>query len=363
MTTHKFDFNDLAGGADPRRQRHDFLFKNFLREATAYSTYQNTRLGDSAHGNRVAILVPESAPDAPQQVQVITEEVLSAGGFEPKPVRWPPKIDREFYLEMQAADWCVADIGEKALSAGISPFLHGRFLPTLRMLDARDGARSPIEKTLFGAFEVGYCEDILTWTDEESLRKGLESRIALIKAPVTRINNQQMAERYFRSAALRKEPVFLSYSGKDQMAATKIGNALRERFQVVFDYKDGKSITAGDSWIKVIYGTLATCKIGVPLYSHEYFASTNCMHEAEQMTIRKDQGKMFVCPLVVDLTNLKLPEWAESTQYATFSTDQDAAGAIEKLINAFELTPLAKEKLVGPDALGEVVVNTQVSSG
>lgn len=362
MTTQRFDFNDLAGGADARRQQHAFKFESFLREATAYSAFQSTRLSDSARDNRVAILVPESAPDAPQQVQVIAE-VLSAGGFEPRPVRWPPKIDRDFYLEMHAADWCVADIGEKALSAGISPFLHGRFLPTLRMLDARDAARSPIEKTLFGAFEVGYCEDILTWTDEESLREGLKTRIELIKAPVTRINSQQTADRYFRSAARRKEPVFLSYSGKDQMAATKIGNALRDRFQVVFDYKDGKSITAGDSWIKVIYGTLATCKIGVPLYSHEYFASSNCMHEAEQMAIRKDQGKMFVCPLVVDLTNLKLPEWAESTQYATFSADQDAASAIDSLIDAFELTPLAKEKPIGPDALSEVVVNTQVSSG
>ena len=362
MTTQRFDFNDLAGGADARRQQHAFKFESFLREATAYSAFQSTRLSDSARDNRVAILVPESAPDAPQQVQVIAD-VLSAGGFEPRPVKWPPKIDRDFYLEMHAADWCVADIGEKALSAGISPFLHGRFLPTLRMLDARDAARSPIEKTLFGAFEVGYCEDILTWTDEESLREGLKTRIELIKAPVTRINSQQTADRYFRSAARRKEPVFLSYSGKDQMAATKIGNALRDRFQVVFDYKDGKSITAGDSWIKVIYGTLATCKIGVPLYSHEYFASSNCMHEAEQMAIRKDQGKMFVCPLVVDLTNLKLPEWAESTQYATFSTDQDAASAIDSLIDAFELTPLAKEKPIGPDALSEVVVNTQVSSG
>jgi hypothetical protein len=362
MTTHRFDFNDLAGGADARRQQHGFLFESFLREATAYSTFQSTRLGDSARGNRVAILVPESAPDAPQQVQVIAA-VLSAGGFEPKPVRWPPKIDREFYLEMHAADWCVADIGEKALSAGISPFLHGRFLPTLRMLDARDGARSPIEKTLFGAFEVGYCEDILTWTDEASLRKGLEARIALIKAHVTRINTQQMAERYFRSAALRKEPVFLSYSGKDRAVALKIGDALRQRFQVVFDYQDGKSITPGASWMNEIYRTLADCKIGVPLYSRDYFASPNCKHEAEQMTIRKDQEKMFVLPLAVDLTDLKLPEWAESTQYATFSRYPDAAAAIDSLIDAFELTPLAKEKLVGPDALGEVVVNTQVSSG
>ena len=35
MTTHPFDFNDLAGGADARRQRHGFLFESFLREATA----------------------------------------------------------------------------------------------------------------------------------------------------------------------------------------------------------------------------------------------------------------------------------------------------------------------------------------
>jgi len=360
MTTQSFDFNDVSG-ADARRGRNRQLFLSFVREANAYSTFQSARLGESARGNRVAILVPESALDAPQQVKLIAE-VLFSGGFEPRPVAWPPKVDREFYLEMHAADWCVTDIGERAVRAGISPFLHGRFLPTLRMFDARGGARSPLEETVFGGFEVGYCEDILEWTDENSLREGLEKRIALIKAPVTRIKNQQMAERYFRSAALRKEPVFLSYSGKDRAAALKIGDALRQRFQVVFDYQDGKSITPGASWLNEIYRTLADCKIGVPLYSRSYFDSPNCVHEAEQLIARKDQAKMFVFPFAIDLADLNVPEFAESTQYATFSRYSDAAEAVGALVSAFDLTPLANEGPRGPDTLSKGVISTQAPS-
>ena len=353
MTTQSFDFNDVTG-ADARGGRHRGSFLRFVSEVTAFSRYQNARPGESARANRVAILVPESALDAPQQVKLIAE-VLFAGGFEPRPVAWPPKVDRDFYLEMHAADWCVADIGETALRAGISPFLHGQFLPALRMFDARGGARSPLEETLFGAFEVGYCEDILAWTDESSLREGLEKRIALIKAPVTRINNHQMADDYFRSASKRKESVFLSYSGKDQAVALKIGNALRQRFQVVFDYQDGKSITPGASWMNEIYRTLNNFKIGVPLYSRRYFDSPNCVHEAEQLIARKDQAKMFVFPFAIDLADLNVPEFAESTQYATFSRYLDAAAAVEALVSAFNLTPLANEGPRGPDTLAKAL--------
>ena len=360
MTTQSFDFHDVSG-ADARRPRKRQSFESFVREAIAYSTFQSARLGGSAQRNRVAILVPESAPDALPQVQLIAE-VLKAGHFDPRPVAWPPKIDREFYQEMHKADWCVADIGERGLRAGISPFLHGRFLPTLRLFDGRGGGRSPLEETLFGGFDVGYREDILQWTDESSLREGLEKRIALIKAPVTRINNQQMAERYFLSAALRKEPVFLSYSGKDRAAAVRIGDALRQRFQVVFDYQDGKSITPGASWLPEIYRTLANCKIGVPLYSRSYFDSPNCVHEAEQLIARKDQAKMFVFPFAIDLADLNVPEFAESTQYATFSRYSDAADAVGALVSAFDLTPLANEGPRGPDTLSKGVISTQAPS-
>ena len=351
MTKQSFDVHDV-GGADARRGRYQRLVENFVREAAAYSKFQSERLGEFARSNRVAILVPES-----RQVQLIAE-VLTASGFEPRPVAWPPKINGEFFLEMHAADWYVGDIGERASLAGIPAFLHGRFLPALRIFDKRCGVSSPLDETLFGAFKVGYCEDILQWTDESSLREGLEKRIALIKAPVTRINNQQMAERYFRSAALRKEPVFLSYSGKDRAVAVKIGDALRQRFQIVFDYQDGASIAPGASWLNEIYRTLADCKIGVPLYSRSYFESPNCVHEAEQIFARKDQAKMFVFPLAVDLDDLKVPEWAESTQYVKFSRYPDAMAAIAALVSVFERTPLANDGLGGPDSLHKGVVST-----
>ena len=62
--------------------------------------------------------------------------------------------------------------------------------------------------------------------------------------PAFRISQRTQAEGYFRTAALRKEAVFLSYSGKDSDAATRISAALRKKFEDVFDYKDGKSIPA-----------------------------------------------------------------------------------------------------------------------
>ncbi len=205
----------------------------------------------------------------------------------------------------------------------------------MRILDAREQEQSPVEETLFGAFEVGYCEDILRWKDEDSLRKGLRSRLGLIQAPVESVVTEAQAEAYFRRAALRKEAVFLSYCGADQAAGARISAALRGRFQNVFDYREG-SITPGAQWLEKIFDSLAASAIGVALISAHYFESGNCGHEARQMISRRDAKQMFVFPIRLNGPDFKLPDWAESTQYTALSKYADEEAIVAALVAAFE---------------------------
>ena len=335
IAAHSFEIGDVLSGNDARRERHRRLFESFLAEAISYADYQSTRAVEAAGGNRVAILLPNSQDYSAELVRMV-EEIVQEHAFDTRSLRWPLRIDHDFHTEICAADWCITDIGPAALLTGIAPFLHGRFVPTLRALDTRESEHSPIESTLYGAFEVGYSEDILRWNDETSLREGLRTRLSLIQAPVESIVTEAQAEAYFRRAALRKEAVFLSYSGTDQEAGARISKALRKKFKDVFDYRDGKSITPGAPWLDEIFRSLAGSAIGVPLFSANYFASGNCEHEARELISRSDSKQMFVFPIRLSGQEFKLPDWARSTQYALLSQYADEEAIVAALVGAFE---------------------------
>jgi hypothetical protein len=335
IAAHSFEIGDVLSRNATRRERHRRLFEAFLSEAISFTTYHSTRAIESGGGNRVAILLSDSQGYSAELVQIV-EETVQEHAFDVRRLRSPARIDPDFYAEICAADWCVADIGRAALLTGIAPFLHGRFVPTMRILDAREQERSPVEETLFGAFEVGYCEDILRWKDEDSLREGLRTRLRLIQAPVESVVTEAQAEAYFRRAALRKEAVFLSYCGADQEAGARVTAALRRKFQSVFDYRDGKSITPGAPWLDEIFRSLAGSVIGVPLLSANYFASGNCEHEAREMISRRDAKQMFVFPIRLSGPEFKLPDWAQSTQYARLSQYADEEMTVAALVAAFE---------------------------
>src|SRR5262249_237351 len=107
------------------------------------------------------------------------------------------------------------------------------------------GVASQLEATLFGSYEVGYPKDIVRWSEELALKPEIERRILRIYAERTLIGSLDRAVQYFRGSALRKDALFVSYSGEDADAVSPIIAALRhcgiaalrERFQQVFDYR------------------------------------------------------------------------------------------------------------------------------
>ena len=182
-------------------------------------------------------------------------------------------------------------------------FLHGHAIPMLRLRRA-DGTASPpeVEKALFGGFDVGYCEDLLSWSTEDDLIQRFGIRLDQIDAPVRRISTPEEAETYFRRAKLRKEQVFVSYASQDGWAAQAITRELRKRFQLVFDYKDGgESLPAGTNWMTELYSRLHDSRIGIPVLSSSYVKKKTCMREAQQMMIRADQDALEVIPFKLRL--------------------------------------------------------------
>ena len=137
---------------------------------------------------------------------------------------------------------------------------------------------------------------MIRWTTTAQLAEQFDKRLARILQENRRIGSTQEAEQYFLEAALRKEAVFLSYSGKDEEAVAPIAGALRRQFQSVFDYRDGgDSIEAGRAWMDEIFTKLDRSAVAVPMLSASYIASGNCLQRRGALSPHGIRGRSRSC--------------------------------------------------------------------
>jgi hypothetical protein len=330
--TVTFDDQEVTGGgAVPSADKHRKAFADFCDVVRAWRTYETTRVGPGA--SKVALLLPP--PDGDHGYTAarrdIVRQMLDRHGYEDvEEMVWPPRLDRATRKLLDGVDWMIADVAGDGEGAAMVAYLHGRFIPMLRLAHGGDD-RSALERALFGAFEVGYVKDIVRWQDAEQLSVGLTTRLADLGSGVVLIKTLAEAREYFDrnahripEADKRAEGIFLSYAGEDAEIAAPISAALQRRFKHVFDYKDGQSLKAGEAWLPAIFDKLSKSAVGVPLLSPAYFESGNCKHEAEHMVALRDQGKMRVIPIKIHSDMDGLPSFLKSIQYANHQKFPDA---------------------------------------
>jgi hypothetical protein len=316
-----FDPQEIMGAvSSPSSGIFRRTFAEFCETIEASMSYENTCRRDSVSADvEVGVLLPpekDGVGYSQEQIHCILEQ-LRESSYYAKKLDWPGAIGLDFHLFIESLDWIVIDVGEESARTGIPAYLHGRFIPTMRLKQLGPGEEiiSPLEQALFGGFEVGYKKDIVRWRELEELRSGLSQRLARLNQGGEYIRTSAEAYNYFRGAMLRKEAVFLSYSGEDADVAKEVAKALKKHFQTVYDYRDGKSLQPGNPWISQIFDQLSGSAVGVPLLSHDYLASGNCMHEAQEMAARHDSKRMQLLPVKVRDEALDLPSWLGSLQY------------------------------------------------
>jgi TIR domain len=287
-----FDRRELeAGLLASRREEYKTAFIR-VRDRVLGERHLGLDLGERRRQNaRVGML----APDYPEAIRATIRSLLEDNNCDVVELRdW--NLGLSFQSEVRRLDWAIVDIGRER-SQCLAYYLHGCFVPLLRLRFVPEGGSATPEPFLFKAFEVGYPKDIVVWTQEDELREGLAKRLARITTSEELITNEKVALAYFQSAAQRDEVVFISYSGKDRDQGKGIAEALRKRFKEVFDYRDDESLTAGMPWLPQIYNRLSGSKIGILLLSDDYFNSDYCRGEAEFMVDKAMSAGMSIVPV------------------------------------------------------------------
>ena len=333
-----FAIDEAAGpGGSPRRQEYLTLIGRFY-EQVASSITTSAKGPSSGAAGEVGILLPRgrgASGYTKAQYDAVETAVRDHGITKVHRLPWPPVLSLAYLTEIEKLDWLITDVGPVTAQTGIVGYVHGRAIPTLRLLkqagDRRGSARSQLAP-LYTGVEVGYAKDILAWSRLDQLRKGLARRLIGLNAPRRRISTRDQAVEYFEAAAKRKEAVFVSYSGLDVELAGPLLDALRRRFQTVFDYRDGDSITPGEPWLQEIFGSLAEASIGVPLVSANYLASGNCLHEAQEMVALRDADEIRMMPVKLVPDQIELPVWMRNRQYLQLYAHRDAGAVVDKIL-------------------------------
>ncbi len=346
IRAESFDAQEVSGpGGSPKRARFQKLFKDFCEEVRA-AIERSVSQAAGGSPSEIGLLVPDAGPAksryTDEEIECIRGVLSTYGYRHVKVLQWPPSLRLDYLAEIERFDWMIVDIGELSANTGIVGYLHGRFIPTIRLLkgvsDYQKARKKRLYKSLYGGVEVGYAEDIVAWDSLNALGKGLTNRVAVLTAPSQRIRSAAEAKEYFQRAALRKEAVFLSYSGKDSEFADRISAELKTRFQQVFDYRDGESLTPGEPWLKGIFDRLADAALGIQLLSEDYFKSKNCEHEAQEMVAKRDLSEMIVIPVKPHGGKLSIPSWMTNLQYLEAHDDRDAAATVERIVQSFDKT-------------------------
>lgn len=291
-------------------------FKSFADAALEFQSFRITDAVSRRQSNKVVLLL--SPQLYPAELRARIKAVMEDCGRETVEVAWPPVLSKEFYAAMGETDWVVVDVGDDAASSGIVGFLHGFFVPAIRLQSVTATRTDPgdLRQSLVGAYEVGFPKDIVLWSDASELESALRARVATILLPQRLVDTPDAAKLYFESAALRKEVVFVSYSGKDADVAKEIIAALKKSFKTVFDYKDGTSIVPGKPWLAEIFQSLTQSAVAVLLLSDSYVQSGNCLHEAREIVALRDAGNLKFVPVKLYQENVSFPPWLGDTQYA-----------------------------------------------
>jgi hypothetical protein len=346
--SYAFDLNEITGsGGFPSYNKHKRWFENFCEVVKTRKAYDDVSI--YSEKDVVGLIVPANQNNeqgyTTDCIEKIKKNLADHTYSNIQLIQWPPVLDSKLFSLLEMTDLAVVDLGRETASYGLPAFLHGKSIPMIRLKHISENDKdssSHLDDFLFGGVEVGYVKDTIVWSDPELLQKELSQKLEIINANIRRINTNEEAMLYFRSAALRKEVVFLSYSGKDVDIAKEISASFKKYFQKVFDYRDGESITPGQPWLQNIFEQLSASAIGISLFSDTYFESGNCVHEAQQMVAKSDSGKMKLFPIKLYTDPLKeVPSFYESIQYLRRSEFTNTDEIAKKIIDLISAKPSA----------------------
>lgn len=334
----RFDSREVLNSTtDIQAARFRRVIREFCGEVMAFCDHSVRQ--PEPDRNQVGIFLTRHYQD--EERRLIKETLSEFGYVRIEEFEAPQQLDMRTLSRIDRLAWAVIDVGPENMTNGLAGYLHGLGLPLLRL--ARNTAETDVMalssvQGLYGGQDAGFKKDIVCWTDLDRLHKEFEKRLLLLRHPKRTLFSGEEADAYFAQAAKRTESVFVSYCDEDSERARPLINALKSRFQEVFDYRD-RELHLGGDWRFEMFARIASAHVGISLLSRNYIKSEYCLTEANHFAQYRIEEGMAVIPLFVSNERISIPKNLPSfagLQYMRVSEFKDTKAVVRKIEDSID---------------------------
>ncbi|MFK4067058.1 TIR domain-containing protein [Streptomyces sp. NPDC029674] len=190
----------------------------------------------------------------------------------------------EFLLAVDACDFVVLDVASPHAADWVFPLLHGRFVPTLKLVhDPPDRSYLPRPSPLLGGAALRAVEQpdriAVYWSHPRQLAEQLDALVDRLYRPRLEFETHDEGVGYFRSLGRAEGSVFLSNAFEDNALAQQVCRAFESHNLPYFHYLRRNTIELGADWHSQLSASVAACRVFVPLISRHYWESKYCREE------------------------------------------------------------------------------------
>src|SRR5574341_2317401 len=94
---------------------------------------------------------------------------------------------------------------------------------------------------------------------------------------------------------------------------------------------------SGVHWVEEVFTRLEASAVGIPLFSPNYLESGICLHEARDMVVHRDHGKMRIVP--VKISDVELPAFCKNDRVINLAECNDLEEVIDRIVQVLDDEP------------------------
>jgi nucleoside phosphorylase len=281
---------------EERREGFRDLIKQLADQSRAYSNLADRQRGPAG------LLLPQNSQY--REAKGAIAKLLSAAGHEPREIVTGFDNSFQFALRLDECDFILIDVGSKSIPTWVYPFLHGRFIPTVRLMHqatADDRKAAPVLDNDDALTAAGVMDEVVIhWSTSDELITQLERQVEKLFQLRRPFLSEEEGLRYLRSLGRRKESIFISNAGEDNNFASGLVRALNLQNILPFHYVYENQLTLGKDWHEELKERVRSSQLFVPLISEAYWESEWCKEEYEIARHLEGQGLLTMYPYFLD---------------------------------------------------------------
>jgi nucleoside phosphorylase len=253
------------------------------------------------------LLSADGTANALYSTQIIDAiaRIIDDAGREPQVIR--PSFHRnfEFALKLDECDFVIVDITPGFLPDWLFPYVHGRFMPAIKLLRLPEViAEAAIPPLISGQLVRGTgteSDSVIFWRDPRELLDEISAQLQKFAIEREPFYDFEAGEKYFLGLGLQKKKIFVSNAGSANKIAEQISKELKRWGVTHFQYVEENLLPVGKQWdIEKLTRQIESSDVFVALLTTDYFASDYCKSENETALALQKAGKIQFIPFFLE---------------------------------------------------------------